>query len=151
MEARDDDFVTQLFIGSTHSYVFFFSTNGKVFVKKVYEVPLAARNAKGRAIVNFLELPPEEKVAIRARGGCQFISVHPVAGFPLYDPFNSLGTRAEKSRYDLARMEPRAADSFVCRHLVDQPRSKSSLTLEPTNHSLFSKSPNFVQRESWPG
>ncbi|HKY38275.1 MAG TPA: DNA gyrase subunit A [Polyangiaceae bacterium] len=63
MEARDDDdFVTQLFIGSTHSFIFFFSTSGKVFVKKVYEIPQAARNAKGRAIVNFLELPPEEKV-----------------------------------------------------------------------------------------
>ena len=36
--------------------------------------------------------------------------VHPVAGFPLYDGFNTLGIRAEKSRYDLARMEPRAAD-----------------------------------------
>jgi DNA gyrase subunit A len=68
MEQRDDeDFVTQLFIGSTHSFVFFFSTSGKVFVKKVYEVPLAARNAKGRAIVNFLELGPEEKVATIAQ------------------------------------------------------------------------------------
>ena len=44
-----------------------------------------------------------------------------MAGFPLYDGFESLGIRAEKSRYDLARMEPRAADSLVCRHLVDQP------------------------------
>jgi DNA gyrase subunit A len=68
MEARDDDdFVTQLFIGSTHSFVFFFSTSGKLFVKKVYEIPLAARNAKGRAIVNFLELMPEEKVATIAQ------------------------------------------------------------------------------------
>jgi DNA gyrase subunit A len=68
MEQRDDeDFVTQLFIGSTHSFVFFFSTSGKLFVKKVYEIPLAARNAKGRAIVNFLELPPEEKVATIAQ------------------------------------------------------------------------------------
>jgi DNA gyrase subunit A len=68
MEQRDDDdFVTQLFIGSTHSFVFFFSSTGKLFVKKVYEVPLAARNAKGRAIVNFLELPPEEKVATIAQ------------------------------------------------------------------------------------
>ena len=68
MEQRDDeDFVTQLFIGSTHSFVFFFSTSGKVFVKKVYEIPLAARNAKGRAIVNFLELGPEEKVATIAQ------------------------------------------------------------------------------------
>ncbi|HEY6081328.1 MAG TPA: DNA gyrase subunit A [Polyangiaceae bacterium] len=63
MEARDDDFVTQLFVGSTHSFIFFFSTSGKLFVKKVYEIPLAARGAKGRAIVNFLELGPEEKVA----------------------------------------------------------------------------------------
>jgi DNA gyrase subunit A len=68
MEARDDDdFVTQLFIGSTHSFVFFFSTSGKVFVKKVYEIPQAARNAKGRAIVNFLELGPDEKVATIAQ------------------------------------------------------------------------------------
>jgi hypothetical protein len=35
---------------------------------------------------------------------------HPVEGFPLYDGFSSVGIRAEKSRYDLARMEPRAAD-----------------------------------------
>ncbi|HVY29819.1 MAG TPA: DNA gyrase subunit A [Polyangiaceae bacterium] len=68
MEQRDDeDFVTQLFIGSTHSFVFFFSTSGKVFVKKVYEIPQAARNAKGRAIVNFLELGPDEKVATIAQ------------------------------------------------------------------------------------
>ena len=39
--------------------------------------------------------------------------MHPVAVFPLYDGFNTLGIRAEKSRYDLARMEPRAADSLV--------------------------------------
>jgi DNA gyrase subunit A len=63
MEAADDDFVNQLFIASTHSFVFFFSTTGKVYVKKVYEVPLAGRSAKGRAIVNFIELDEGEKVA----------------------------------------------------------------------------------------
>src|SRR6185295_6647721 len=44
MEARDDDFVNQLFIASTHSFVFFFSNRGKVYVKKIYEIPQAARN-----------------------------------------------------------------------------------------------------------
>ena len=39
MEARDDDFVNQLFVASTHSFVFFFSDRGKVYVKKVFEVP----------------------------------------------------------------------------------------------------------------
>ena len=63
MEARDDDFLTQLFIASTHSFVFFFTNRGKLFVKKVYEVPQAARNAKGRAIINFIELEAEEKIA----------------------------------------------------------------------------------------
>ena len=63
MEARDEDLVTQLFVASTHTYVFFFSDRGKVYVKKVYEIPQAARNAKGRAIVNFIGMEPGEKVA----------------------------------------------------------------------------------------
>ncbi len=71
MEARDDDFVNQLFIASTHSYVFFFSNRGKVYVKKVYEIPQAARSAKGRAIVNFIGLDEEERIA----------AITPVRGF----------------------------------------------------------------------
>src|SRR5258708_12066132 len=63
MEAREEDFVNQLFVASTHSYVFFFSDKGKVYVKKVYEIPPAARNAKGRAIVNFVGMEPGEKIA----------------------------------------------------------------------------------------
>ncbi len=63
MEAREEDWVTQLFVASTHAYVFFFSDRGKVYVKKVYEIPMAARNAKGRAIVNFVGMEPGEKVA----------------------------------------------------------------------------------------
>jgi len=63
MEAREEDWVTQLFVSSTHSYVFFFSDRGKVYVKKVYEIPIAARTAKGRAIVNFVGMEPGEKVA----------------------------------------------------------------------------------------
>ena len=62
MEAREEDWVSQLFVASTHAYVFFFSDKGKVYVKKVYEIPLAARNAKGRAIVNFVGMEPGEKV-----------------------------------------------------------------------------------------
>ncbi|AKT40811.1 DNA gyrase subunit A [Chondromyces crocatus] len=63
MEAREEDWVSQVFVASTHSHVFFFSDTGKVFVKKVYEIPQAARNAKGRAIVNFVGMEPGEKVA----------------------------------------------------------------------------------------
>jgi DNA gyrase subunit A len=63
MEARDEDWVSQLFVASTHAYVFFFSDKGKVYVKKVYEIPQAVRTAKGRAIVNFVGMEPGEKVA----------------------------------------------------------------------------------------
>jgi DNA gyrase subunit A len=60
---RDEDFVSRLFVASTHAYVFIFSERGKVYVKKVYEIPEAARNAKGRAIVNFVGLEAGERVA----------------------------------------------------------------------------------------
>src|SRR5208283_6191413 len=63
MDAREEDWVTQLFVASTHAYVFFFTDKGKVYVKKVYEIPLAARTSKGRAIVNFVGMEPGEQVA----------------------------------------------------------------------------------------
>ncbi|MBI4703985.1 MAG: DNA gyrase subunit A [Deltaproteobacteria bacterium] len=63
MSAREEDWVTQLFVASTHSYVMFFSDKGKVYIKKVYEIPEAAANARGRAIVNFVGMEPGEKVA----------------------------------------------------------------------------------------
>ncbi|HXS15593.1 MAG TPA: DNA topoisomerase (ATP-hydrolyzing), partial [Polyangiaceae bacterium] len=62
MHAQVDDWVTQLFIASTHAYVFFFSDLGKVYVKKVYQIPQAARNAKGRAIVNIIGLEENERI-----------------------------------------------------------------------------------------
>ncbi len=63
MAARDEDWVKELFVASTHSYVFFFSDKGKVYVKKVFEIPEAAANARGRAIVNFVGLEEGEKIA----------------------------------------------------------------------------------------
>jgi DNA gyrase subunit A len=63
MEAREEDWVTQLFVASTHAYIFIFTDRGKVYVKKVFEIPIAARNAKGRAIVNFVGMEQGEKVA----------------------------------------------------------------------------------------
>jgi DNA gyrase subunit A len=63
MQAREEDWVKELFVASTHSYVFFFSNLGQVYVKKVYQIPEAAPNARGRAIVNFVGLGQDEKVA----------------------------------------------------------------------------------------
>jgi DNA gyrase subunit A len=63
METSDDDFVAKLFVASTHAHVLFFSDRGKAYLKKVYQVPLGGRTAKGKAIVNFVGMEPGEKVA----------------------------------------------------------------------------------------
>ena len=68
MEARNDDFIAQLIVESTHSFVFFFSNRGKVYVKKVFEVPQAARSGKGRAVVNFIGLDEGERIAAIGTG-----------------------------------------------------------------------------------
>ena len=52
------------FVSSTHGYIFFFKRDkGKVYVKKVYEIPQATRTSKGRAMVNFIGIEPGEMVA----------------------------------------------------------------------------------------
>jgi len=60
---RDEDFVEHLFVASTHSYILFFTTSGKVFWLKVHELPQAGRAARGRSITNLLSLKPEEKLS----------------------------------------------------------------------------------------
>jgi DNA gyrase subunit A len=60
---RDEDFVEHLFVASTHSYLMFFTSTGKVFWLKVHEIPQAGRAARGRAVTNLLQLKPEEKLS----------------------------------------------------------------------------------------
>ena len=60
---REEDFVEYLFIASMHSYILFFTTVGKVYWIKVHELPQASRAARGRPIVNLLNLEAGEKVS----------------------------------------------------------------------------------------
>jgi len=60
---KDNDFVEHLFIASTHAFMLFFSTKGKVYRLKVYELPEASRHARGTAIVNLLQLEKDETIA----------------------------------------------------------------------------------------
>ena len=60
---RQEDFVEDLFVASTHSQILFFTNTGKVFWQKVYEIPQAGRAAMGKAIVNLLHLSSEENIA----------------------------------------------------------------------------------------
>ena len=60
---KDNDFVEELFVASTHDYVLFFSTKGKVYRIKVYELPVGSRQARGSAVVNLLQFDEDESIA----------------------------------------------------------------------------------------
>jgi DNA gyrase subunit A len=66
----DGDFVEHLFTATTHDYLMFFTTTGRCYVERVYEIPEMGRASKGRSIANILELRPDEKIAatIRVQG-----------------------------------------------------------------------------------
>jgi DNA gyrase subunit A len=62
MEMKEEDFVENLFISSTHDYILFFTNLGRLYWQKVYEIPEGSRQSRGKAIVNLLELQDGEMV-----------------------------------------------------------------------------------------
>ncbi|WP_292391540.1 DNA gyrase subunit A [Methanosarcina sp. UBA5] len=62
MEMKEEDFVENLFISSTHNYILFFTNLGRLYWEKVYEIPEGSRQSRGKAIVNLLELQEGETI-----------------------------------------------------------------------------------------
>ncbi|WP_341988841.1 DNA gyrase subunit A [Azorhizobium sp. AG788] len=62
MQTRDEDFVTRLFVASTHAPVLFFSSKGQVYKLKVWRLPAAAPQARGKALINILPLAQDERI-----------------------------------------------------------------------------------------
>src|SRR6202000_3186004 len=62
MQTRDEDFVTRLFVASTHTPVLFFSSRGQVYKEKVWRLPQAAPQARGKALINILPLDQGESI-----------------------------------------------------------------------------------------
>ncbi len=67
METKEEDYVEHVFTASTHDSLLFFTEKGRVYWKKVHEVPEGGRATRGKAIVNFLEIGSEEKIAALIR------------------------------------------------------------------------------------
>ena len=88
MTTVEDDFVTDLYIASTLDTFLFFTNLGRVFWRRVYELPLAGRTARGKAIVNLLELGENEKVA----------AILPVANLAEADESQTVLTVTKKGR-----------------------------------------------------
>ena len=62
MQTRDEDFVSRLFVASTHTPILFFSSLGQVYKEKVWRLPEAAPNARGKALINMLPLEKDERI-----------------------------------------------------------------------------------------
>jgi DNA gyrase subunit A len=62
MQTREEDFVTRLFVASTHAPVLFFSSRGQAYKEKVWRLPLTAPNARGKALINMLPLEQDERI-----------------------------------------------------------------------------------------
>jgi DNA gyrase subunit A len=86
-DVEDEDFLAQLISAKTHDNILFFTDKGRVFQTKVYEIPAASRQAKGKPVHNFLDLPTEEKVSAMVtynneikNEGKSFLAMATVAG-----------------------------------------------------------------------
>ncbi|MDD3747471.1 MAG: DNA gyrase subunit A [Anaerostipes sp.] len=62
MQTIDDDYIEELFMTTTHHYLMFFTNKGRTYRLKAYQIPESSRTARGSAIVNLLQLQPEEKI-----------------------------------------------------------------------------------------
>ena len=62
MQTIEDDYIEDLFMATTHHYLMFFTNKGRVYRLKAYEIPEASRTARGTAIINLLQLLPDEKI-----------------------------------------------------------------------------------------
>ncbi|WP_448151273.1 DNA gyrase subunit A [Labrys miyagiensis] len=62
MQTKDEDFVTSLFVANTHTPVLFFSSKGRVYKEKVWRLPLAAPQARGKAFINLLPIEADERI-----------------------------------------------------------------------------------------
>ncbi len=63
MQTIEEDYIKNLFMATTHHYLMFFTNKGRVYRMKAYEIPEASRTSRGTAIVNLLQLMPEEKIS----------------------------------------------------------------------------------------
>ncbi len=120
LNARDEDFVEQLLITSSHNMILFVTNKGRVYSIKGYEIPDSGRTARGTAIVNLLQLDPDEKVA----------TIIPIKGFEdskyiIMGTKNGLVKKTELNEYKnlrkrgLIAIELRDGDELINARLAD--------------------------------
>ena len=95
MTTKEDDFVVNVVVASSHAYILFFTNLGRVYCRKAYRIPEASRQSKGTNLVNIIELQPGEKVT----------SIIPVNEFNDQDLLTMVTKRGIIKRTDLSQFE----------------------------------------------
>ena len=111
MELKDEDYIEHLFVASTHDYLLFFTSVGKVYRLKVHELPLGSRQSKGRAIVNLLPFRQGETIraVIATRG-------YEEAKYLLFATKNGVVKKTELAAYNT----PLKADGIIAIKMRDE-------------------------------
>lgn len=97
LSTKEEDEVEQLFSTNTHADILFFTSRGRVFQLKAYEIPQGSRTSKGQAIVNFLQLGPGERATVS-------LSLSDVEGSKFFAMVTSRGTVKKTSLEDFAHV-----------------------------------------------
>ncbi|MFC1895038.1 DNA gyrase subunit A [Thermodesulfobacteriota bacterium] len=144
MGTADEDFVARLFVASTHHTFLFFTNRGRVYWRKVYGIPQAGRVARGKAVVNLLELGPEEKLAT-------------VLAVPMFEPgFNIImaTSRGLVKKTDLMAYSHPRANGIIALSLVSGDELIAARVSDGTQNiflgSAFGKSIRFHETDVRP-
>lgn len=106
---KDDDFVEQLFIASTHSYLMFFTDQGRCYWLKAHQVPPAGRTARGKAVVNLVQLRKDEKItaviAVRDFPDDKYLVLATRKGYIKKTPLSAFGNPRRVGIYAISMEE----------------------------------------------
>ena len=119
-KVKDEDFVEQMFAASTHDTLLCFSTRGKVYWQKVYQLPIGSRNARGRPMVNLLPLEENERITailpVREYPEDQFIFFATASGKVKRTPLSSFSRPRANG---IIALDLRDEDSLIGVQLTD--------------------------------
>ncbi|MFT5504913.1 MAG: DNA gyrase subunit A [Gammaproteobacteria bacterium] len=125
-KVKDEDFVEQMFVASTHDTLLCFSTRGKVYWQKVYQLPIGSRTARGRPMINLLPLEENERIT----------AILPVRDYPA-DQFIFFATASGKvKRTPLDNFSRPRANGIIALDLRDED-SLIGVQLTDGNHDLM--------------
>ena len=121
MDMKEDDYIEHLFVASTHDYLLFFTSVGKVYRLKVHELPLGSRQSKGRAIVNLLPFRQDEQIraVIQTRNFAE-------SEYLVFATKNGMVKKTKLAEYNT----PLKADGIIAINLRDERRARRRPPLE---------------------